>query len=1371
MARFLPFLGQQRGPAKLRITGTPPALTVGEAFNFSYAIAGGVEPYDVTGSGTLPDGVTHDAATLTFSGTPTEAGDFNYDVNVADADDNTASRTFRLSVAEVVPDITLQELDWTPSGITIYQDTLEGAPIGTYSGLSVGGVLSLTGADFDAGRLAVEGNTVVVGAAGLAGVVSLVWTPVETNADADNSPRASTQRAVVVEPPQYFQLSDLTITPRSGPWTTATPLGTIVADVSGWHPTTVTGGRSVAGTEALALNSAGTALVVAGGWPEDPTTITGWGLTEDNAGASNSGYYTAGPDIPIAAAPAEFFLTGVPPAGVEGEPYPGWAGPTAHNSVGTVTYSLKAGSDDPADFGLTFDPATGGFEPSDNVIPGTFSAIIVGADDNGTAELAISIEVEAVEEDPEPEAFRLVGEFEDGWAGAPYGPEDLRPLMPGAEWRVENNVGEVTYEVILDAGTLEDYGLNLRSTGTSFFTPIATNALIAYNDGVLSGVVKATDDDTSEVVELPFLITIRPPLSIFGQNFASGSNVPTQYVQGFGSLLSESGHMVTVAGGVFVWNGTSESTYPKGISPSSFGGVMRIDGFTTPTGDQEAEWTASMRHLGASGTAILGVALRASAGFSHNSGTYYVGSYYSNADTGVYEFRIERRDGSGMTTLGTYTRQLQYGESPVRVKFLAEDDDVNETVNLTLIIDGVPQITTTDDALYGQNGVMGMVWRGGASGPNFNQRLMSLYAGALGEVESPQPGTTYFIDYENGDDSNDGLTELTAWKHGPQWPGSTARAAMFSPLPGDTYKFKGGVVYEGRISTMRGSHDPDQPVTYIGDDWGPKRAILTDSVDVFDDLRKPLNAEDANNCPFWEEDDFYILEHTGINARQFALVLDKTGHYKIAAAPKPFFLHEMEDVRVTAAAGGFFYHGVDLPNREWIDPIPGVLEEEKKMRITDPALAALLATSLPAAAAYYNAAANDLYRAYPLLEIEGDDVIFTQNQAGDSGYLGDNRFRMSFWNVNSMMEPGTVAVLGTGKLAVWLRPGATELRYVPYTTSGYSFSPRNNAYVEGFTVQGLAARATFDLQGKGRKIKRCFIADGYATYKPSTALLDATDSVDFGVENSTFRRLAGLYGVKLNHSKNPSVSRLSFAQCSGSQISDNGGWTAAGKGTENVTINEVIIQGEYTIHKNAITFYGNLTNSGFVDTANISNLLFNNVPRPMTALSGMLRNFYVDNVYLYATADAEAAFGRGASTADNQPNRTYLSDGVTENRNPPKHTMELSNAVIYGPVMGINASRNTKGLVFDNVMTHQFSFTEADTENAVPRKDWSRDALEPWQGVDDIRIPSNGGDTYTQYLTRPDLVLDDPYYGKFQLYDGTWVEIDLTDLPQDEGQD
>ncbi len=86
--------------------------------------------------------------------------------------------------------------------------------------------------------------------------------------------------------------------------------------------------------------------------------------------------------------------------------------------------------------------------------------------------------------------------------------------------------------------------------------------------------------------------------------------------------------------------------------------------------------------------------------------------------------------------------------------------------------------------------------------------------------------TVRYIDYENGDDANDGAAKNSAWKHHPWDLNATGQAGAYV-TPGTTYVFKGGVLYRGAL--VRDEVAPaNQPTRLTCDpEWGEGKAIIS----------------------------------------------------------------------------------------------------------------------------------------------------------------------------------------------------------------------------------------------------------------------------------------------------------------------------------------------------------------------------------------------------------------------------------------------------------------------------------------------------------------------------------------------------------------
>ncbi|MFC1752267.1 LamG-like jellyroll fold domain-containing protein [Thermoproteota archaeon] len=97
------------------------------------------------------------------------------------------------------------------------------------------------------------------------------------------------------------------------------------------------------------------------------------------------------------------------------------------------------------------------------------------------------------------------------------------------------------------------------------------------------------------------------------------------------------------------------------------------------------------------------------------------------------------------------------------------------------------------------------------------------------DVSAGGSGITYYIDYENGNDTNDGTSTSTPWQHAPSDANATGNPASATLLPGDTVRFKGSVNYYGSLQ-LKFSGTPGNPITYEGDGWGTEKAIIDGSV-------------------------------------------------------------------------------------------------------------------------------------------------------------------------------------------------------------------------------------------------------------------------------------------------------------------------------------------------------------------------------------------------------------------------------------------------------------------------------------------------------------------------------------------------------------
>jgi len=93
------------------------------------------------------------------------------------------------------------------------------------------------------------------------------------------------------------------------------------------------------------------------------------------------------------------------------------------------------------------------------------------------------------------------------------------------------------------------------------------------------------------------------------------------------------------------------------------------------------------------------------------------------------------------------------------------------------------------------------------------------------EFEFTAGETVRYIDFENGDDTHEGVSKESPWKHHPWDSNATGRAAEASGVA--TYVFKGGVTYRGFLQADD-SGTEDEPIRLTRDpSWGEGDAIIS----------------------------------------------------------------------------------------------------------------------------------------------------------------------------------------------------------------------------------------------------------------------------------------------------------------------------------------------------------------------------------------------------------------------------------------------------------------------------------------------------------------------------------------------------------------
>ena len=148
----------------------------------------------------------------------------------------------------------------------------------------------------------------------------------------------------------------------------------------------------------------------------------------------------------------------------------------------------------------------------------------------------------------------------------------------------------------------------------------------------------------------------------------------------------------------------------------------------------------------------------------------------------------------------------------------------------------------------------------------------------------PAAGATYYVDFEAGADTADGLSPQTAFKHCPGDPQAADKAGAAALQPGDTVVFKGGAVYRGLV-VVQAAGEEGRPIVFDGNTagrFGRGRAIV-DGSEPLGGWKPCASPDDCGGNPRWP-DIYYTSAPAGLDALTINLT---QGDRLLAIAQEP----------------------------------------------------------------------------------------------------------------------------------------------------------------------------------------------------------------------------------------------------------------------------------------------------------------------------------------------------------------------------------------------------------------------------------------------------------------------------------------------------
>lgn len=612
-------------------TGSLGNGVVGVAYSASLSAAGGTGSYAWSlGGGSLPPGVSLDAATGQITGTPTAAGTFGFTVQVRDASGATASKPFSIAISAALSVTSSGSLSAGVVG-TSYSATLSAAGgTGPYTWSVTGGSLP-AGLTLDTATGQISGTPTAAGSAAFTVQVR----------DANG---ATASAAVSITVTAALTVSGATL--ANGVVGTAYSASLSAAGGTGPYTWSVTNGSLPGG---LSLASGGQIS----GTPNAAGTFAFTAQARDANGATASGQFsiTVGASLTV--------TSGSAGNGVVGAAYSASLG--AAGGTGPYTWSISGGA---LPDGLTL--SSGGQITGTPTTAGTFGFTVQARDANGaTATKQLSITVV-------PQLSITGSSLPNAVVGSPYS------ANLGAAG------GTTPYSWSIQSGSLPA-GLAINGAGQIAGTPSAA--------GSFSFTVRVTDA-SNQTADAPLTLTVGASLAVTGCPAAA-----LTVGQAYSATLSAAGGTAP-----YRWD-VSAGQLPAGLTLSA----GQITGTPTTAGSGDVTFrvtdaTSATATRACPLTVVDALTISSSQLAAGSVGQAYSQTLNANGGTPPYSWTVSGGSvppglsvNSGgqitgtPTTAGQYTFTVRAADS----KGLAAEKTVSIAIQSGVVINGCPAAGAT----------------------------------------------------------------------------------------------------------------------------------------------------------------------------------------------------------------------------------------------------------------------------------------------------------------------------------------------------------------------------------------------------------------------------------------------------------------------------------------------------------------------------------------------------------------------------------------------------------------------------------------------------------------------------------------------------